>query len=223
VVSSKQLHVRKRDKAPSPVELATAELSSRHYPLAGGFSAGVCAAGLLWLQLAGCGALSPGYDERYDYLIHTQNGTSHQHQQFRLLVDDFNRSIGREILSYSNEPTEGHSPMSLVNQLERSTGKLGFAGVVVTTLRSGLKTVRTESMRIELDRDYVLRRLPSQPGQKTYAELRLLFFHEVGHGLGLGHESQINDVMYPDLNGDKDYPAFFSRVQILVESREQDN
>lgn len=169
--------------------------------------------------LAACGVLTPQEQVRHEYRISVSDGSALEHNQFAGLVEDFNGSVGYSLLSYSRDRDNANSPVRLVKALEQSTGKLGFGGVVVVTSRRGLATTRTESMRIELDRDYVLARVPSGPGETTYAELRLLFFHEVGHGLGFGHGAASSDVMYHDLLGEKDYDAFYARVRDLIEFR----
>lgn len=166
-----------------------------------------------------CGDIIPEEELRYEYRIRLGGGTYYGHKQFAALVADFNSAIGYEIIQYAPDDSSANSPLTLVNALERATGKLGFGGVVVVTKQKGLKTTRIESMKIQLDRDYVMTRVPSQPGQKSYAELRLLFFHEVGHGLGLSHAAVTSDVMYPDLVGDKDFAQFSLQVRNIVESR----
>ena len=152
-----------------------------------------------------------------DYRIHVESSDLSVQNQFKLLVQDFNQSVGLQILGFEASEENATSPVALIAGLQRSTGKLGYGGVIYNVTQAGFQRERTASMKIELDMDYVRSRLPSSQGSIAYAELRLLFFHEVGHGLGFSHLSDRNDVMYQDLNGSKDFLTFYSRVSSIYD------
>jgi hypothetical protein len=164
------------------------------------------------LITSGCGDFATQSVE-HNYLVHVRVSDPEVHAQFEKLVTDFNRSVGQEILSYSRDESVSASLVKLIPGLESDTGKLGFGGRVVYTNTTAFKIKRLYSMQIELDRNYVEKRIPSTTGSKSYNELRLLFFHEVGHGLGFSHAASSSDVMYEDLQGTKDFPSFFERIQ----------
>jgi hypothetical protein len=169
---------------------------------------------------ASCGVIPNTETSLRDYTIHATGAGEREHRQFETLVNDFNASTGYLILSYTRDANAASSPLSLIAGLEARTGKLGFGGVVVVTKRSGLQSTRTEAMQIELDQSYVAARLTSIPGQEKYDELRLLFFHEIGHGFGFDHATSKSDVMYADLAGTKDFASFFLKVRNFIESDE---
>jgi len=167
---------------------------------------------LLVFLASGCGDFATQSIE-HNYLVHVRASEPSVHAQFEKLVADFNQSVGQEILSYSRNETVAASLVKLIPGLESDTGKLGFGGRVVYTNTTAFKIKRSYSMQIELDRNYVEKRIPSITGSKSYNEVRLLFFHEVGHGLGFSHAASPSDVMYEDLQGNKDFPSFFERIR----------
>lgn len=166
----------------------------------------------IMFMATGCGDLT-GRSIEHNYLVHVRASQPEVHDQFERLVNDFNQSIGEELLSYSRDESASGSLVQLIRGLESGTGKLGFGGRVVSTIRTGLRITRSYSMKIELDSSYVEKRIPSNIGSKDYNEVRLLFFHEVGHGLGFRHAASPKDVMYEDLQGNKDFPSFFERIR----------
>jgi hypothetical protein len=167
---------------------------------------------LLVFLTAGCGDFATQSIE-HNYLVHVRASEPAVHAQFEKLVKDFNQSVGQEILSYSRTESVSASLVKLIPGLESNTGKLGFGGRVVYTNTTAFKIKRSYSMQIELDRNYVEKRIPSITGSKSYNEVRLLFFHEVGHGLGFSHAPSPSDVMYEDLQGNKDFARFFEQIR----------
>lgn len=169
------------------------------------------------LILIGCGALDNSTTTKRDYRLYLNSGDQSLNQQFQWLVDDFNESLGYRSLSFSANP--GNSPVALITGLETRTGKLGFGGEGVKMERSGLNISRLLFMQIELDSEYVQARTPSWPGTEAYQELRLLFFHEIGHGYGLPHAQDSRDVMYAKINSsEKDYPEFFTSIRKIIKN-----
>jgi predicted Zn-dependent protease len=173
----------------------------------------LCIIGYLLVSLSsGCGDLTTQTIE-HNYLVHVRASEPAVHTQFEKLVKDFNQAVGQEILSYSRSESVAASLVKLIPGLESNTGKLGFGGRVVYTNTTAFKIKRSYSMQIELDRNYVEKRIPSITGSKSYNEVRLLFFHEVGHGLGFSHAPSPSDVMYEDLQGNKDFARFFEQIR----------
>jgi predicted Zn-dependent protease len=173
----------------------------------------LCIIGYLLVSLSsGCGDFTTQTIE-HNYIVHVRASEPAVHAQFEKLVTDFNQAVGQEILSYSRNETVAASLVKLIPGLESNTGKLGFGGRVVYTNTTAFKIKRSYSMQIELDRNYVEKRIPSTIGSKSYNEVRLLFFHEVGHGLGFSHAASPSDVMYADLQGKKDFARFFEQIR----------
>ena len=152
-----------------------------------------------------------------DYRVFVKSSEPEVQNQFKMLVQDFNQSVGLQVLQFETSAEEATSPIALIAGLQRTTGKLGYGGVLYHVNRSGLMRERTAAMQIELDMAYVRSRLPSSKGTVAYDDLRLLFFHEVGHGLGFGHATDLSDVMYSDLNGSKDYLTFYQQVRAIYD------
>lgn len=161
---------------------------------------------------SGCGPLEQAVTVR-DYRVAVDSEDSQVRLKVGQLIRAFNRELGDPVLTYVSDPSQATSPIRLVSGLEDRSGKLGLGGQVYSTERRGLTLRRTVSFQIDLDKDYVLQRTPGKEGTIAHDDLRLLLFHEIGHGLGLGHSSNPVDVMYFDLNGAKDFPSFFSEVR----------
>jgi hypothetical protein len=64
-------------------------------------------------------------------------------------------------------------------------------------------------MKIQFDQTYL--------STMTHYDNQKLFFHEVGHGLEMNHiTTDVSEVMYPDVGGDKNFPLYFTRVQAYM-------
>ena len=90
--------------------------------------------------------------------------------------------------------------------------------VPLTKPQAEAKQTITYSMRLEFDEHYFLSRLGNRD-PKILNEKYKLFFHEVGHGLQMGHVPGTRDVMYYDISGDKDFKPFFQRASRYLSDR----
>lgn len=160
----------------------------------------------------GCGPLEQALTVR-DYRVAVDSKSSHVRLKVEQLVHAFNRELGDSVLTYVSDPAQATSPIRLIPGLEDRSGKLGLGAQTYTTERRGLTLRRRLSFQIDLDKDFVMQRSPGKEGTIAHDDLRLLLYHEIGHGLGLGHSSNPVDVMYFDLNGAKDFPSFFTTVR----------
>lgn len=142
-------------------------------------------------------------------------------EEFRDLIDDFNRFSGIEILHYVHEADQANSAIILTKGLKERDGKVGWGQWLsetksdnpVTTPGNKPKRTVTYSMRLEFDLDYYTSRLGIDDEKETI-EKQKLFFHEVGHGLEMDHVGDNrSDVMYPDISGTKRFTPFFERVR----------
>lgn len=142
-------------------------------------------------------------------------------EEFRDLIDDFNRFSGLDVLTYAHEADEANSAIILTKGLKERDGKVGWGQWLSETKSDGPvaapgskpKRTVTYSMRLEFDLDYYTTRLGAT-GEKETIEKQKLFFHEVGHGLEMDHISDSkSDVMYPDISGTKRFTPFFERVR----------
>lgn len=142
-------------------------------------------------------------------------------REFRSLIDEYNRMAGMKVLHYSDDPSEANSVIVITEGLQKRDGKVGW-GQWMSESKSdsplgkmpGQKSKRLirYSMRVEFDADYMRR-------NDTYAKQKL-FFHEVGHGLEMDHNPEdIQDVMFPDVAGDKNFPDYFERVRSYLADR----
>ena len=140
---------------------------------------------------------------------------------FKQLVADYNQQAGVHVLDYVDNPNDANSPLILTKGLKGSTdGKVGLGQWLSETKADNpfgampgqtLSRTVTYSMRIEFDWDFFNDR-KADSSTNTYDKQKL-FFHEVGHGLEMNHVTDVNDVMYPDIAGQKDFNTYLQRVR----------
>jgi hypothetical protein len=164
------------------------------------------------LYLSGCAAIQEALTVP-DYQVGVEVEDELVRNRISELIQSFNVEVGEQLLTFVSDPKRATSPIRLVAGLEEMTGKLGFGAQLFKPERRGVTFRRTATFRIDLDKEYVLQRAPGPEGTIGHDDLRLLIFHEIGHGLGLDHTRDPEDVMYPDLGGAKDFPAFFNSVR----------
>ncbi len=142
--------------------------------------------------------------------------------EFRTLIDEFNVQAGQNVLTYAKNAEDANSAIVVTAGLKNATaGKVGL-GQWLAESRTSDNSFSIEgrpskqkvyySMRIEFDLDYFMTRLGNDPTKKY--EKQKLFFHEVGHGLEMNHNNKnTEDLMYPDISGEKDFSYFFQQVR----------
>jgi hypothetical protein len=154
-----------------------------------------------------------------DFVLTCMGADTATHDSFRGLIHQYNTEAGIEALHYTSLEDEANSPIYLSKNLNQREGKVGWGQWLSETeeRRSYLpepKTLRTTSysMRLELDEDFIRTKINSvKDSDRT--DIRKLFYHEVGHGLQMGHHPDQNSVMYYDISGDKDFSTYFSDVR----------
>lgn len=155
------------------------------------------------------------------YTLAVVNDDDALKEEFRDMIDAFNRFSGRKILNYVHNASEANSAIILTKGLKERDGKVGWGQWLSETKSDGPisspgsqpKRTVSYSMRLEFDLDYYTSRLSSN-GEKETIEKQKLFFHEVGHGLEMDHiTNDTADVMYPDISGTKRFTPFFDRVR----------
>ncbi len=172
----------------------------------------------------GCGigvSSSKSEVEIRDYVFSLAKEKDLFEQDITDLINEFNLNARLEILKYSSDRNSASALVYVKNGLFDNTGAVGRGQMIGanTTVKEDFGTkedsVTSYGMYIELDRDFML----SRPGKNDaiwWYDKRKLFFHEVGHGLGFEHEpNDVNNLMYPSTDGDKDLNGYFSRVRAL--------
>jgi hypothetical protein len=149
--------------------------------------------------------------------------------EFMQLVRDFNQAARLNVLAYEKDLAQANSPIVVTKGLKAKTGgKIGLGQWIAQTDSSTSFALASQSsrqdttyfsMRLEFDADYIQSRLGTGDPVKQF-EKQKLFFHEVGHGLEMDHVKDPRDVMYEDVDGEKDFEAFFNRVRTYMQDRE---
>jgi|GEM_PF-1103480 len=141
---------------------------------------------------------------------------------FRKLVDDYNNEAGLRALTFVDSAEQANSAVIVTKGLQKRDGKVGWGQPLAEIDEqrlvddlNGIKINRTTRhfMRVEFDEEYFRQRMESTEESAMY-DLKKLFFHEVGHGLEMGHEpADKENLMYPDISGSKNFADYFNRVR----------
>lgn len=140
---------------------------------------------------------------------------------FRALVNDFNAAAGLNVLFFESDVGKANSAIMVVKDLSKKEvngvddGIVGLGQYVITTAGDQSRhRIQFYSMNVVFDWDYLNQDYSTQEGAYN---LRKLFYHEVGHGLELEHnEANKHDVMYPNIDGTKDFDEYFKYVRRYV-------
>lgn len=142
--------------------------------------------------------------------------------EMRSLIEEFNIQAGQKVLTYARDAEDANSAIVITSGLKTKTdGKVGLGQWLAESKTSDAaffvdgresKQKVFYSMRIEFDLEYFTSRIGND-STKNY-EKQKLFFHEVGHGLEMNHNNKnVEDLMYPDISGNKDFNYFFQNVR----------
>ena len=180
---------------------------------------------LVFLSMSAC-STSYNIVKVKQYHLAITSGDSSFKSTFQTLVNDFNAAAGQQILFFEPDPANANCSIAVVKDLVHEnadglgTGKVGLGQWVTETKVDtpviavpGEKSTETVyySMNVQFDQNYL--------STSSHYELQKLFYHEVGHGLELNHDT-VNEssVMYPDVGvGDpKDFNDYFAYVRKYV-------
>lgn len=206
-------------RADSPVGFAAVALADEVLQVVRSFSLPrfIQILSFAWLMTS-CG-MSTQERSVKSFTLSCMNADTALHDGFRALVSKYNSEAGFEALHYTANPDEANSPVYLSKDLNQREGKVGWGQWLSETeeRRTYLpqpKAMRTTSysMRLELDEDFMRLKINSMK-ESDQTDVRKLFYHEVGHGFQMGHDPEVSSVMYYDITGDKDFPAYFTKVR----------
>ena len=175
-------------------------------------------------------ACGPGYKvvKVKQYRLALTQGDASFKATFESLINDFNNATGSTVLMFENNPAKANCSIAVIKDLVLQnadglgTGKVGLGQWVTQTKQDnplvivpGEKPTETilYSMNVQFDQGYLK--------DGTRYDLQKLFYHEVGHGLELDHNTtNEHEVMYPDVGvGDtKDFDAYFKYVRSYIAS-----
>jgi hypothetical protein len=161
------------------------------------------------------------------YVLGLKSGDPKYTPLIKTLIADYNAGLGMRVLDFSESMDDANSPVLITKGLERRDGKVGWGKWISQTQRAGtvvpvpgtvMNETVTYSLQIELDQDFLdgNQRKASNGGLND--DLRKLFAHEIGHGFQLEHVSNIKDVMFEDIAGDKDFSLYWPRVRAFFET-----
>jgi hypothetical protein len=135
------------------------------------------------------------------------------------LISDYNAEAGFKAMEYVDSRDQANSLVHVVEGLQKRDGKVGWGQWSAETERRGLdmpggdvESKTTYTLNAELDATFV--REHSDPDLTApNSELKKLFYHEIGHGFQLDHDPDVNQVMYYDITGEKQYDKYWAAVR----------
>ena len=183
---------------------------------------------LISLTISACGS-EYRYSEEKNYVLHANTDDAAIHKALKELTAKFNYRAGFTAIHYTDKKDEANSTINLVKGLTRCSDaddpkdkKIGCGQWLADVAQDDPvgaiggprpRQVTSYSMRLELDDEWFRTRMNATDSENQ-ADLEKLYFHEVGHGLQMGHDvGQPTSMMYPNISGKKDYDSFFRRVR----------
>jgi hypothetical protein len=148
--------------------------------------------------------------------VHTEN--TEFKEKIEVLVRDFNQDSCFEALKVVTSPKQGNSNIHFVKDMQKSRSQIGYGEYVIHTQKPNAlsfsdKEVRIHSMNLYFDAGYFTNKLNIKEKESAQRSLKVLFSHEVGHGLEMKHSTSRADIMYESTVGKKDFDPFFTRVR----------
>lgn len=181
---------------------------------------------LLAIGLAGCGEYHETHVKVYNLYFHTSSAKIQQ--EARRLIATYNRDVGMPVLAYASNIEDANSNVVFRYGLNATENKLGFGRWETTTYQEPdyrrvegrtLERVVVHSMELEFDQTIFEEYAGRPTWDADWKMLYLLFCHEVGHGLQMGHQEQDNnDVMYPRVgrNDSVRFDRYFDQVRLFM-------
>jgi hypothetical protein len=153
------------------------------------------------------------------------------------LIYSFNDEAGLEAIVPVESQDQANSTIRFKSGLRNDGDKLGYGqwktwtalsedGFVLSE-RTVTKTI-TYSMDVVFDYEN-FRDKASNPDRTSgdWAHIYHLFCHEIGHGLQMGHDANVNSVMYETIPEESrprvDYVAFFKRARSFFNRSSEEN
>ena len=168
---------------------------------------------LLMLLITGCGAANQKTHNKTYTLSLDKDASTQARQKFEVLIREFNELGGQEYITYTDNPEEADSLITLNYGLRDRESKLGL-GQWITKTKDNIVEY---SMRLQFDKGYIVHRLNSEIGSQRHYELQKLVWHEIGHGLQMSHHTDREHVMYREISGNKKLESFFVVVRRFFE------
>ena len=177
--------------------------------------------GLVCLFTLACGT-NTQTNKVKSYVLTVVQGDTSFVSDFKSLIAQYNAQAGKQVLSYTDDRAAANSAIVVTKGLKASTaGKVGLGQWLSETRTEGASlpgqtTHQTVNyaMRVEFDWDFFNDRREST--EANLYDKQKLFFHECGHGLEMDHVTDPSDMMYPDIAGQKNLPAYFDRVRTYM-------
>lgn len=159
-----------------------------------------------------------------DYKFDLQVEDEKLREEIVSLMDQFNARACAPILSIADNGAS-NSTIKITDGLEARDGKVGWGRWTKRSVQSDADLFEKGEVKsfygmdLEFDKGYFNRRIASD-NEELRKDLFKLMSHEVGHGLEMGHSSNPDHLMYPDISGQKDLRAFFVNVRAYISGAE---
>lgn len=164
----------------------------------------VCAVSAM-VVLSACGAVRGHVETKKIFELQIDAPNDSLRVETERLIKAYNDQVGFSALRLAKDPAAANSSVQFQQGLQQREGKIGFGSWEVSTKRlpsvsgfsSGGTKVRSYSMHVEFDLDYMQNHMGKDEESRDWKELFLLFSHEVGHGFQMEHIEDESDVMNP--------------------------
>ncbi len=183
---------------------------------------------LVWalaMALSACGARVEK-DEIKSYVLALQDGNSVFKPLVKRMIDDYNQNLGLRVLEFADTIDSANCPVIITKGLEKRDGKVGWGqwfsqterkGTIVSVPGTVAKETVRYSLQVEFDEDFLTSNEKASTNGVLSTDIRKLFAHEIGHGFQMQHAPEINDVMYFDISGEKDFSTYWPRVRAFFQ------
>ena len=152
--------------------------------------------------------VSCGKEEKsvFRFSVQPKNVPAEAIERMRDIFQEFNSHVGYELIYFCSSNCTGtvefsdledQAMVGLCTPFQNNVSRSSF------DLKEGFKTRKSREFHANFK---FSNKLLTTPDDQLF---RVIVLHEIGHALGFGHSQNAEDIMYPFVNGKKNFTEFF--------------